>query len=165
MQVFRGGFILYFKTIASISCYSFFFKEYFNPQVRINKMVNKHTVDYYTSLSELTSRIHPLTFLWTPKGFIAPEYFLNFSSNLDIPPWLQKSFKFIVLRLLENIYESKNWFYSFLLMPPNKTLFHVLIITPKAEGNYPFFQTAFFKYVFFPSRKAGELWSCKNDQN
>ena len=42
-------------------------------------MVNEHTVDYHPSPSELTLRIHPLIFLWTPKGFIfSPEGFLNF---------------------------------------------------------------------------------------
>ena len=44
----------------------------------------------------------PITiFLWTPKCFISPESFLNFLLNLYIPPWLPKSFKFIVLRLLQ----------------------------------------------------------------
>ena len=42
-----------------------------------------------------------IIFLWTPKGFISPESFLNFLLNLYIPPWLPKSFKFIVLRLLQ----------------------------------------------------------------
>ena len=42
-----------------------------------------------------------IIFLWTPKGFISPESFLNFLLNLYIPPWLLKSFKFIVLRLLQ----------------------------------------------------------------
>ena len=42
-------------------------------------MVNEHTIDYHPSPSELTSRIHPLIFLWTPKGFISsPECFLDF---------------------------------------------------------------------------------------
>ena len=50
-----------------------------NPQVKINKMINEHTVNYHPSPSELTSRIHPLIFLWTPRGFIfTPECFLNF---------------------------------------------------------------------------------------
>ena len=62
--------------------------KYLNPQVRINKMVNEHTVDYHPSPSELTSRIHPLIFLWTPKGFMfSPECFLNFFSNLYFVPW------------------------------------------------------------------------------
>ena len=33
------------------------------------------------------------------SGFTSPESFLNFFLNLYIPPWLRKSFKFIVLRL------------------------------------------------------------------
>ena len=55
---------------------------------RINKLANEHTVDYHPIPSELTSRIHPLVLLWTPKGFISPEYFFVISSNLYIPPWL-----------------------------------------------------------------------------
>ena len=42
-----------------------------------------------------------IIFLWTPKGLIFPESFLNFLLNLYIPPWLPKCFKFIVLRLLQ----------------------------------------------------------------
>ena len=55
-----------------------FFEKNLNRQVRINKTGNKHTVDYLPSPSKLTSRIHPLIFLWTPKRFISPEYFLKF---------------------------------------------------------------------------------------
>ena len=45
--------------------------KYLNPQVRINIMINEHTVP---SSSELSWRVHPLIFLWTPKGFIfSPE--------------------------------------------------------------------------------------------
>ena len=64
-------------------------------------MVNKDSVDYHPSLSEVISRIHTLIFLWTPKRFISPESFLNFFLNLYIPPWLQKCFKLIVLRILQ----------------------------------------------------------------
>ena len=42
------------------------------------------------SPSELISKIHPHIF-WIPKGFISPEYFLIFFSNLYITPWLQKT--------------------------------------------------------------------------
>ena len=42
-------------------------------------MGNEHTVDYHPSPSKLTSRIHPLNFLWIPKRFVSPEYFWNFS--------------------------------------------------------------------------------------
>ena len=92
-----------------IFCCPLFSENYVNPQVRINKMVNKHTIDYHPSPSALISRIHRLIFLWAPKGFISPESFLNFFLNLYIPPWLHKSFKFTVLRLLKNtIVSQKN---------------------------------------------------------
>ena len=41
-----------------------FFEEYLNLQVRINKMVNKISVNYHPSPSELTSWIHFLKFYW-----------------------------------------------------------------------------------------------------
>ena len=91
IQVCWGAYIPYFKINAPIFCCCIFFEECFNPQVRI---------DYHPSPSELTSRTHPVIFLWTPKGFISPEYFLNFFSNLYIAQWSRKSFKFMVLRLL-----------------------------------------------------------------
>ena len=78
MQVSRDAYINCFKINASIFCCPLFLEEYLNPQLRINKMVNKHTVDYHPSPLPLTSRIHPLIFLWTPKGFISPIYFFNF---------------------------------------------------------------------------------------
>ena len=40
--------------------------------------------------------------LWVSKGFISPEFFLNFFQNLEIPQWLRKNFKFMVLPLLAN---------------------------------------------------------------
>ena len=67
-----------------------------------------HTVDCHPSPSELTSMIHPLICLWILKRLISLEYFLNFFSNLYIPSCLQKSFKFMVLRLLEDTYVSRN---------------------------------------------------------
>ena len=70
-------------------------------------MVSKHTVDYHPIPSQLISRIYPLIFLWTRKGFMSPESFLNIFLDLYIPPWLWKSFKFIVLRLLTNTFLSQ----------------------------------------------------------
>ena len=84
-----------------IFCCPLFSENYLNPQARINKMVNKHTNDYHPITSQLISRIQTPIFLWTPKGFISSESFLNFFLNLYIPPWLRKSFKFIVLQLLQ----------------------------------------------------------------
>ena len=91
-------------------CCSLFFKEYLNPQDWINKIVNGNTVVYHPLPSELTSRIHPLILLWTPKEFISQEYLMSFFLNLNIPPRLRKSFKSVVLRLPENTFMSQNLF-------------------------------------------------------
>ena len=113
-------------------------------------MVNKHTLDYHASPSQLTSRIHPRKFLWTPKGFISPESFLNFLLNLYIPPWLQKSFEFMV-KIIGKIHLCvKKMNLSIFTHPPNKTLPQVFIIIPGLKENYPF-----LKIYFFPSRKEG----------
>ena len=73
----RGAYIHYFKINLPIFCCRLFSENYLNPQVRINKMVNKHTVNYHPSPSQLISRINPLIFLWTPNGFISQESFLR----------------------------------------------------------------------------------------
>ena len=99
--IFSSTFSALFQNQSPIFCCPLFSVNYFNPETRINKMVNKHTVNYHPSPSQLVSRIHTVMFLWTPKGFICPEFFLNFFLNLYIPLWLRKSFKFILLRLLQ----------------------------------------------------------------
>ena len=97
---------LLFQNQSPISCCPLFSENYLNPQAKINKTVNKHTVDYHPSPSELISRIQTLIFLRTPKGIISPESFLNLFLNLYIPPWLQKSFKFSV-KITANIFASQ----------------------------------------------------------
>ena len=107
IRVCRGVYIHYFTINLPIFYCPLFSENYLNPQVRINKMVNKHTVDYYHSPSQSGSRIHPLIFLWTTKGFISAEPFLNFFLNLYVPPRLQKNFNFIMLRLMANTFVSQ----------------------------------------------------------
>ena len=102
-------------------------------------MVNEHTVDYQPSPSELTSRIHPFIFLKAHKGFISPEYFS------------QKSFKFMVLRLLANAFMSQKLNLFIHTHAPSKPL-------PQAEENYLFLQNSGFWKSIFSSRKGG-LWS------
>ena len=141
-------------------CCFIFFEECLNPQVRL---VNKHIVDSHISPSEFTPRIHPLIFLWSPKGFISPEYFLDFFSNLYIPPWLRKSFKFMTLRWLENTFLSqKNWICSFLLISPSKTLPQVYIITTPNRRKLPISsKTKCSENLFFPN-KEGEDYGAEN---
>ena len=73
--------IPYFKINTLIYCCPRLFEEYLNPQVRINKMVNDHSVNYHPNLSGLISRIDPLKFLWIHYRFISPEYLLSFSQT------------------------------------------------------------------------------------
>ena len=151
--MYRGVYIHYFKINSPIFCRPLFSENYLNPQVKINKMTNKHTVNYHPSPSQFISRIHSLILLWTPKEFISPKSFLNFFLNLYIPPWLRRSFKFILLRLLYYICESKNWICSFLLKPPSKILPHHY---PLDRQELPIPPEQRFLKIFFPSQKRGE---------
>ena len=141
---------LLFQNQFPIFCCPLFHENYLSPQARINKMLNILSITTLVLHNSHihNSRIHTLIFLWTRKGFISPEYFLNFFLNLYIPPWLWKSFKVIVLRLLQYICESKNWICSFLIMPPSKTLSQVFIIILQADGNCPFLPNSVFEDIF-----------------
>ena len=129
-------------------------------------MINKRTVDYHPSPSQLILRIHTLIFLCTPKGFIFPESFLNFFLNLYIPPWLRKSFKLIVLRLLQiGLRVKKNWICSFLLMRPSKIL-PQLFTNPPGRLLLPIPPKKSFLKIFVPEEKGERgLWSWKKYQN
>ena len=76
-----------------------------NSLVRINNINGKGTYCQLPSPAELLQGYTPI-FLWTPKGLIYPEDFLNFFWKLYILPWLRKSFKLLVLRLPENTFAS-----------------------------------------------------------
>ena len=147
---------LLYQNQPPIFCCPLFFENYLNPQAMINKMVNKHTVNYHPSPSQLVSRIHTLIFLWTPKGFISPESFLNFFLNLYIPPWLRKSFKIIVLRLLQiHLWVKKLNLFIFIHVPKQNS--------PPGSYNYPPGRREWpisperrFLKIFFLRRKGGE---------
>ena len=62
-------------------------------------MANEHTVVYHFSPSKLTSKIHLLIFLWTPKGFISPEYLLNFFLKPVYPTIVAETFQICSVKL------------------------------------------------------------------
>ena len=164
IKVYRGSYIPYLKINVPIFCCYLSLEEYFKPQVKITQMVNEHTVDYHPSPSELTSRIYPLIFLWTPEGFIPLEYFLNFFSNLYIPPWLGKSFKFMVLRLMENTFVTQNIeSVHFYLWPLTKfSLRFPLLHPPSSQKKItPSPNKIFWKSIFSPAESGERLWSWK----
>ena len=89
----------------------------------------------------------PITiFLWTPKCSISPESFLNVLLNLCIPPRLPKSFKFIVLRLLQiRLWvKKKNSPPGFYHYPPSWRELH---IPPRQH---------FWRYFFLSRKREGE---------
>ena len=154
IQVCRDAYIPYSKINASIFCF-------LSPQVRINKMVNEHTVDYHPIPSEFTSRIHPLIFLWTPKGSISPEYFLNFFSNLHMPPWLQESFQIHYWKIYLLV---KNW-----ICAPSKTFPQVFIITTPGRRKLRISPIQSVLKIYFSSADRGriielKIWSKLNLQ-
>ena len=62
-------------------------------------MVEEHTVDNHPSPLELTSRIHPLKFLWTPEGFVSPfRIHIEFSLKSVYLTILRKKFQIHVIR-------------------------------------------------------------------
>ena len=68
-------------------------------------MVNEHIVDYHLSPSGIKPKDTPPHISTDSSGvYLSPEYLLNFFSNVYIPRWLGKIFKFVVLRPLENAF-------------------------------------------------------------
>ena len=134
MEVCKGVYIHYFKIIPPplFALLSFL------------KIISTLRPDQDQQNSIQTYCQLPITiFLWTPKCFISPESFLNFLLNLCIPPWLPKSSKFIVLRLLPiRLWVKKKLSPMFLLL------------SPKLTGIAHSSQTAFLK-IFFPEQKKG----------
>ena len=133
IPVCRGVYIPYFKINPPIFCCPLFSENYLNPQVRVR-------------ISIIVN--------WTPKRLISPV--LNLLLNLYIPPWLWKSFKFIVLRLLKiHLWLKKLNLFNFnhaskQNSPPG--FYHY----PQADRNCPFLPNSIFWGYFFLNRKRGQ---------
>ena len=94
--------ISYFKIVASSFCWFFFFEEYLNPQIRIDKMVNEQSAIYQPSPLEFSLKNASSHILINSLGlYISQKYFFNFLSNLYIPSWLEKIFKFMVFLVFQ----------------------------------------------------------------
>ena len=131
-----------------------------NPPVRDQQNgVNEHTVDYDPSSLELTSGIHHLIFLWTPKGFIlSPECFLNFVKPA-FRTMIAEKFQIHGLTITRKcICESQSWICSFLFMSLSKNLSQVLVIATAGRGKLTISPKQYF-FKFFLSRNGGGLWS------
>lgn len=69
---------------------------------------------------------------------------------------VEKIFKFMVVRLLENTFATqKKKIKRFLFIRTDKTFPHVLIITSQAEEDYSSLRQHFFKNLFPPAQIGG----------
>ena len=104
---------------------------------------------------QIYCRLSIIIFLSTHKGFISPEFFLNFLLNLYISPWLRKSFKFIVIRLLQIHLRVKKLNLFNFTHPLKQNSPPGFDNYPQAGGNCPFHLNSIFWRYFFLSRKRG----------
>ena len=124
----------YFKINSLIFCCPIFFEEYLNPLVRINKMVNEHTVDYHPSLSKLIQGYTLSYFYRLLRGLSLQNISWIFPKTCISHHGCRKVMVLMLLRLLANTFKK-------IERVKNLNLFiftHTTIITPQAEGNYPF---------------------------
>ena len=111
--------IPYFKINPLIYCCPRLFEEYLNPQVRINKMVNDHSVNYHPNLSGLISPIDPPKFLWIHYRFISLQNICWVFLKPVYPTFAGENFQIYGVQITGKcIFESKNWIHSLLMMPP-----------------------------------------------
>ena len=119
----------YFKIKATLFCCSFFFKEYINPQARINKMVNKYSVDCHSNPSGITSRIHL-------QPGVSQDGKRKFSNLCCL---CFQNFQIYVSNLYWKMQfaSQKIEFRHFYSCPsPGKIISQIFIIIPRAEGGY-----------------------------
>ena len=88
------------------------------------------------------------------KGFISPESFLNFFLNLYIPPWLQKSFNIMVVRLMANTFVSQKT--ESVQSPHAKCSPRFLLLPPRQKEITYSSWTVFSEDLFFPQQKWGD---------
>ena len=109
------------------------------------------TVNYHSIPSQLSSRIHPLIFLWSPKGVYLCKIFLELFSETCISHHcgnVSNSWCYDYQKI--HICDTKNWFFSFLLMTPNETVTKVLIITTSRRKRVPISPNSLFWKSVFP---------------
>ena len=153
-----------FSSTSKRSVYRFLYPLFQNHflLVRLIRRIPQPWGQYQQNGKQTYCRLPPQSFRITLKdtpshismkswGFYLSKIFLEFFSNMYIPPWLQMVL--MVLKLLANTYvsQSKNWVFSFFVMLPSKTFPQVLMITPpppphlsQVEENYSFLLNSLF---------------------
>ena len=107
------------------------------------------------NIKQIHCQLPIIIFLWTPKGFISPESFLNFLLNLYIPPWLPKSFKFLMLRLLQiHLWVKKLNLFNFTHAPKQNSTPGFYHYSP-GRRELPIPPEQHFLKIIFPEQREG----------
>ena len=119
------------------------------------------------NIKQIYCQLLIIIFLWTPKGFIFLEPFLNFLLNLYIRLWLRKSFKFILLRLPQiHLSVKKLNLFNFTHVPQAKVFPRFLSLSPRQTGFAHSSRTPFSEEIFSWAERGGRgLCGWKNCQN
>ena len=128
-----------------------FFKEYLNHQVRVNKMVNEHRVNYYFSPSVLTSRIHPLIYIQNFCWILCQTCFSHHGWGIFSNFWCSDYGKmYFASQKIKNSYFNSCSLYE--------TLFRFFIISPRQrEITHSHLRSNVLLKVY-PSAEKGEKW-------
>ena len=123
----KGDFNLQYKCVTSphplfqnqrpLILYRILFQRIFI-QVRINKMINEHSVDYKTSSSGLTLKYIVSCFYRLLGALFLLRIFVGFSLKPEYSIMVGENFQIYVIITGKCIYEPKIRIYKFLLMVP-----------------------------------------------
>ena len=112
-------------------------------------MVNKHTVDYHPSASQLVLRTHTLISLWTPKEFCLSRIFLKFFPKPVYSTMVSEKFQIYSVKITANTFVSQKiksvHFYS---CPQEKLTPKFLSLSSRQMGIAHSFRIAFFEEIF-----------------
>ena len=135
----RGAHIHYFKINPPTFCCPLFSENYLNPQVRINKIVNKHTANY--QLSYFYGLLRALS--------LRSLYFLEFSPKPVYSTMVAEKFQIYSVKTTANTFLSQKTesaqFYSY---PQAKLSPKFLSLSPRQTGIAHSTQTAFSEDIF-----------------
>ena len=135
-----------FQNQSPIFCCPLFSENYLDLQVRINKMVSKHTVDYHPSPSQFVSN----DFKWVYFSRI----FLEFFSKPAYSTLVAEKFQIYSIKITgKYICESNNKSVHFYSCPQAKALPQVFISISQAERNSAFLANSVVWIYIFLSRK------------
>ena len=136
------------KIKCPLYCCPLFFKKYFNPQVRVCKMMNEHSVNYHRNSQGLTSRMHTLKFfLILCQACIIHQGWARFSNLWILEYWkiyfpiqnLERKHCYLWLLLIRQnsppgTYQHPPGKKKSIITPPKVAFFSKICLAPEQRG-------------------------------